>query len=816
MDKITYYLGAHPIHPTRIGFVQNTNTIKDEDIFITNISQKEILNSNNISYLENEYGSYTFSSDKSERSSVYFVFNVCAEKEFDVFLLVKTYVLCKLWVNDRFIGMGHNSYSIRLKKGNNIFVFEHYCLPKTPHIFSCRISNLQDELNYPEYGLQNDNYSIDDKNLYVVNKGNYLCNGENFEFLITTNDDVYLDKKQTVKYRIYDYSSGRTCFSGETTFLKKESISTKELYYDDKIYDHFVLEIDYRGSFDVKKQYKIKIFIQSNDINPKISEMIDKILKETRNTYDTFLFQYFKSIIEPKMDLNIVGDIYDNIMLYNNGKSPYSSLKHKGKHYIYFKSKLDNQIRRMTIFVSENTDNTKALPLYLHFLAFSMTNECWKLKSYPKVFISADIYSLGFTSGSYIGEAYINEAIGVILKLFNIDKTRIYASGWSNGATALWSQVTYYPHRYAAVHFLSGRPMYDLVENISGKTVINTISDKDNLYQVAYKAAEKKLYKYCDHKTIDMLNLNHGDLYNVILKKNVLDKLFEITLDPYPRNISFETQHMFHNESYWVRIDGITFGKTKARIKAHTERNIISIRTLNVTSFTINIPPYISRERFEILVNGKSFLFQKYYLDEISFKRNYGFQVVRRAEILSEPYKGLGLLYVYLNPLTIYCPNTDIPEFEKVALSFSKPTTNGFNSNIDISYPIVHDEKDLPDNGCIIVIDNNSNDPFHCDIRNMAPIRCDENGYTYNGKTQECKYCIMQLVKRRGSEKDYILYINTNDTSFFKKNFFTRKVAIPAYFIGQHPFLNNAALIFSDETYKAIYEYGMEEKIIQS
>lgn len=31
MDKITYYLGAHSIHLTRIGFVQNTKAIKDED-----------------------------------------------------------------------------------------------------------------------------------------------------------------------------------------------------------------------------------------------------------------------------------------------------------------------------------------------------------------------------------------------------------------------------------------------------------------------------------------------------------------------------------------------------------------------------------------------------------------------------------------------------------------------------------------------------------------------------------------------------------------------------------------------------------------
>ena len=41
------------------------------------------------------------------------------------------------------------------------------------------------------------------------------------------------------------------------------------------------------------------------------------------------------------------------------------------------------------------------------------------------------------------------------------------------------------------------------------------------------------------------------------------------------------------------------------------------------------------------------------------------------------------------------------------------------------------------------------------------------------------------------------------------KNFFTRKLIIPTYASGYHPYLNNMALIMNDRQYSRVLNYGM-------
>ena len=70
-------------------------------------------------------------------------------------------------------------------------------------------------------------------------------------------------------------------------------------------------------------------------------------------------------------------------------------------------------------------------------------------------------------------------------------------------------------------------------------------------------------------------------------------------------------------------------------------------------------------------------------------------------------------------------------------------------------------------------------------------------------------YVIMQIVENPCNSDMSVLYINTNNINLLSKHFFCRKMILPTYNNGFHPFLNNEALIFDGKRYLRILENGM-------
>lgn len=71
----------------------------------------------------------------------------------------------------------------------------------------------------------------------------------------------------------------------------------------------------------------------------------------------------------------------------------------------------------------------------------------------------------------------------------------------------------------------------------------------------------------------------------------------------------------------------------------------------------------------------------------------------------------------------------------------------------------------------------------------------------------------MQIVPNPCHPSSSIVYAGTNQPGLYGKNLFTRKVILPSYSNGRHPFWNNEALVFFEGRYFGVYEWGqpMEE-----
>jgi len=115
-----------------------------------------------------------------------------------------------------------------------------------------------------------------------------------------------------------------------------------------------------------------------------------------------------------------------------------------------------------------------------------------------------------------------------------------------------------------------------------------------------------------------------------------------------------------------------------------------------------------------------------------------------------------------------------------------------------------------------ILLDNNSDNKIMEKVRNSCVIKTDKLGYEYLGDRYDGGYVIMQVADHPYSnQKEKVLYLNTNDSELLKSHILLRRVLLPSYIYGLHPYWNNAALIYCREGYKSVFEYGLKQEPIR-
>lgn len=264
---------------------------------------------------------------------------------------------------------------------------------------------------------------------------------------------------------------------------------------------------------------------------------------------------------------------------------------------------------------------------------------------------------------------------------------------------------------------------------------------------------------------------------------------------------------------------GISKGKHYANLKAVVLDNEINISITNAIGFSVEVPPQIDKRNFAITIN------KKYKFEYKNFESNYiyyiktanGYKETKNANFNVKKGKGNGLLDVYLNSMRIIPLSTN-EEINICAEKFSKPNNNSNHPQTYVEFPIINMSdsvtSELFSDNNLIIIDHNTKSEVLEKIRVLCPIKTDEKGYIYKRKRINGQYCIMQIIKHPYFNEKSILYLNTNNTELLKRNLITRKIIIPSYANGYHPFWNNDALIYNGKDYFKIFEFGMKiEKV---
>jgi len=496
-----------------------------------------------------------------------------------------------------------------------------------------------------------------------------------------------------------------------------------------------------------------------------------------------------------------------------------TSLFNEGSQFYFFKTQINNRIIRYKAYLPANY-GIKKQPLFL-------INSVDFHEAFSDRFsgqmdaIGIDITGCGRTMFSYVGEAVWWEIFQDIKTKFLFDENQVYTIGFSSGATAACNQAQLYPHLFAGVFCCGGIIKRSNIKNLSNLKLIHLTSTSDKDYKY-YETVKPDIEKQVPNNlSIIADNIIHQSFREIFMNRNILNSLLESKRVLFPNEIKYRTEHNRHRRAYWIELHSIEIGKTYAEVEAKILGNDIYIKCKNITGLNITIPPQINKELpFRIVINESSV----FRFDNCEKEQIYLYKTNEDRYILNDRYleclnlhKGTGLLDVYLDPLAIVlcCNDKNIIE---LAEKFSKPETFTQRPAINIKYPIFRsDDIEIVDclEKSLIIIDNLSlHNSFLYKIRKQGFFDVDKDGFEYLGKKYNTDYCIMQIIKNPFDQRYNILHIVSNDSKLFLKNVFLRKIILPSYSSGRHPYLNNDALLLCSGKYYCVLDKGTQIKPI--
>ena len=756
--------------------------------------------------------------------TIAYIFSINCEEETEVIILgnhglSKSYV----WVNNEYIGESHRASIMRinLKKGNNIFCF----------LFSGQIPSLTVRVNKISNEKKVDYVSINSSivKLYsedIVNINYNKYEKDIYKGILFSFDRVHCDIFQDVVVDVVDYNSGKIYAQYVIKFNTPFEIDISQIdfgedqerimldmcicYYKNGerwcLHRYFYFEDPIEG----KRRFleECAQFLKDSNILETTRALMEKRTAELNSVEEEDLSKLRNALWWARFSLSGL----------QTGRSAcYEYLP--GKNDVFFKSKLDNNYYHYDIYLPYDYDRSKKYPLVLHCAVSEFSNICMRCErsNYKSDIIIANLSARGVTSGSFIGDASMNEVFEIIKKNFSIDEERISMFGYSNGSTATWLQAQIAPHKFAAIAPCAGIFNSNMIQNLGNMKIFDIESPHDHMYWKYSRLDDGNLSNMEAYSLIEAESITHGSFQNVYFFKDLVEELSKYTINKYPDRICFRAVHNRHLDTYWISVHSIEdsweYGDIEVSVKSN---DTINISCCGVTGVTVRIPPQITADKVYIYINGQCLVCERPSNGEISICKNgetdeFTFGTADKQNF--KIYHGTGLLDVYMKPMSIINFASSFDTAVNSAIQFSSPKTNTYAPKIYVSYPIyTEDDLDIPSfkERSLIILDNNSSHPFACELRAYCQVEMDSNGFTYKGERYEGSYCIMQIFNHPHNPECSVLYINSNDVDTYRKNFFTRSVTMPMYSNERHPYLNNAALIYYNNKYYSIFEYGCE------
>lgn len=832
---------------TRIG-----NILKDEKAVISENGYVELKNGKKYKCIyHNEWGrqftlevpGYTIG--PNERLFVFT--NIKCARNRKVIIRFGRNCRMKVWMNDKFVcneSIGGDPIcflSVELNEGDNIFFVE--CTKrKWPWLFDMRIYDYDDEM----YGINGKLMKGVIQNR-VINKVSIVANDGQVEkdaihkFMIVPKDFINVSDESLVKVVVengervkYDEFDARMCepISYDVSKIRDRLSDNLLLSFNITLITksgkkektrHDVLLGNFRDELDkLRNQYKLiqREYSPNEEDKINIEGRIDNI--EELISISIELGEVVDRNLERKSLALEIAELHKILESIKSGLHFNDFASRNSKNKIYFRSHLDDQLEMYSTYVPSNYCSQKRYPLLI-FVAVYNHQASWENLE-PLIdedVIMLEITIRGITGGSYVGEAAFLEVMEIVSKKYNIDTDRVYLIGYSNGAMAAWAISQAYPYLFAAMAPTSGLVYAQNLRNLSNIKILNITGEFDHMLEEAFNVPMKLLTQYGNYEGILAKAAYHHWVSLYMYSKYVLGWVLKHRRTRYPEKIYFRTERIRHNKTHWIEIVSIESGKKSCEVEGElVGDSVIKIDLVNIAQFVLEIPDFMKRDKLLININrDNTFVLDNLAKDKLYFKKKEGvYHLVGSLLELDFPKnsKGMGILDIYMDRLKVVIPSEYTNEDEeriikKIAQNFSKPQCRGWDPTLHVNYSIVNDDKLTKEDlqGCnLIVVDVNGNNKLIEKIKNELPFKFDERGYLYQDNYKKGDYTLVFIVPNPMNESKKILVVCSNKYRLLKKNIFTRKVIIPTYSNGLHPFLNSEAIVYDGKKYLIVDVIG--------
>lgn len=779
--------------------------LEDGSVFLTNEVFDEVDRgfSNTFKYFED-----------SKNKKIYLYSKIISNENREVIFRIESSKNTKFWLNNHCMtihnGFWAENFYVRacLQKGENDLLVEKFS-PQLTDIMSVQILDYAFERGNEFRALSNigKNFVID--SLMLRDHEKYIPIDTTYEFMYLAGDKPQFQEAYEVEVR----DEHGTFITGLTARLNKVcELSLDQVRACIPNRDmHVIVKSIFRCSDGGKIVKEHKIVVKS--IEQRYAHVLSRMKKSMAGCGEEIRNQAGgnTALLEKLYGYRNYYDLYFHILTCEKLLSIIDSncfdrtfYKKPGVHTFYMKSKLDQSYVQMKAHVPDGYTRQKRYPvIFMLLTGYGEYFSDWlELELLPEPILCFDVPGRGYTGGSYIGEASTLEIINWVKVNYSIDENRIYIIGQSNGGFACYSVAQNHPSLPAAIFPMISYPNIKQIRNLSNIPTVQLVSPKDYVFHGRENQVKDLLTQYGNYRQYDFKEMLHAYFRQYIAHRVLLKQITSVRRDPYPGVIRFKTYRNRHLQSYYLKINGIRPECEAASIFCRiADSSNIMIRISGSDSFTIELPPQINRERFNLTVNNKRFSFCKVKEDKLIFVKNKCW-MVSEVEPEIDFRKGTGLLDVYLDTLHIVLPNGEKDAFVmKTAENFSKPVTNGFFPEVEANYPVITDaqlsqsiaEKNL------IVIDVNQTSETAKTLKQYLKIGYDRSGY-WDGKEKVTgRYVLMQVIANPKNPQCSVLVISTNNSALFQKHILLRKVILPTYSYGLHPMWNKEMLIFHEK-----------------
>ncbi len=791
---------------------------------------------------------FDFSDFKLEDNQRIFVFanilSTCKKKA--VIRFGKFNCRIKVWLNSVLIFNGYpdifetDFVLSTLDEGNNIIIAE--CISTNTNkeqnlIFSMFISELGNESTHIENKFMKDFFKQSgDTKIQIINE-NCCIYKDIYKMLLIPKDFINIDLSKSLKISICNskdeeleclnsnfyqrvlIDTSKYKINWNKSFALHLNIVYKDLKCEDRIQKHMIVHdyflenidgfLDYYEDYLVKFPFnqKTKIFYTGllNDLKMSETELKSSIIN---NNPDNQQIAINKMMFYSKKIKNIITSE-------NLPKTIAEHFNQRGTGIdVYYKSKLDESIEKYIICTPKSYSIEKTYPIIVYLVPYIVSTGEIFSSQLPDELSEDAFFAListrNVTLGNYMGESSILESIQEIRKTYNIDDNRIYLIGFSNGAYACWSLIQAFPDIFTAAAPISGGVYEKNLENIRNVPFFAVFGEKDlpvfrQFYNITYKwimehkdivSSKVILFKEFDHLAL---------LPAVWYSKLLIEWLLKQRKQLFSTKSYYRTERMCHNGNEWIQILDVETGSKFCEFKLEVKNNSnILIFLENVKEFILMLPDYISKNDLKILINGDKILIPKAHRNNLSFSKNNS-RYILTDNIQKQSYSswGMGVLDIYMKSLKIcitssFSSSNEEAIIKQIANNFSEPKSQGYDPDIHVKYPIIKDNisKDILENSNIILIGCKNNNELLNELKKEFKIQINQDGFCYNGFNHIGEYSIIFIQPNPMYPKNKILVIYSNSLELLKKNTLLRKVIIPSYVNGFHPYLNCELIVF--------------------